>query len=117
MMPAPDGFPKYASGEQVLLFLYPQASRTGLRTTAGLMQGKFILGPGLAVNGTGNQGLFRNVHLAPGSAEDKDKRLLATESGAVNPDAFLSFVRRAVNGRWIESGRLASNKTSGRIAR
>ena len=39
MMPAPEGFPRYASGEQVLLFLYPQARQTGLRTTAGLIQG------------------------------------------------------------------------------
>ena len=38
-MPAPEGFPRFASGEQVLLFLYPQATKTGLRTTSGLIQG------------------------------------------------------------------------------
>jgi hypothetical protein len=114
MMPAPEGFPRYASGERVLLFLYPQAKRTGLRTTAGLMQGKFTLGPGFAANGTGNVGLFRNVSLDQRVVEDSDKRLLATESGAVNPDAFLSFLRRAVDGRWVETGRLASHRKSGR---
>jgi hypothetical protein len=114
MMPAPDGFPRYASGEQVLLFLYPQAKQTGLRTTAGLMQGKFTLGPGFATNGTGNTGLFRNVRLDPGLVKTSDKRLLTTRSGAVNPDAFLGFLRRAVQGRWIETGRLASRGKVGR---
>jgi hypothetical protein len=107
MMPAPEGFPRYASGEHVILFFYPQAAKTGLRTTSGLIQGKFTLGPGFVANGTGNVGLFHDVRLDPGLAVDSDKRLLATQSGAMNPDAFLSFVRRAVQGRWIETGRLA----------
>lgn len=114
LMPAPEGLPRYASGERVLLFFYPQARKTGLRTTAGLIQGKFTLGPGFAANGRGNVGLFRNVHLDPGLVGEKDKRLLATDSGAVNPDAFLSFVRRAVEERWVETGRLASREKGGR---
>jgi hypothetical protein len=114
MMPAPEGFPRYASGEKVLLFLYPQAVKTGLRTTAGLTQGKFTLGPGLATSGTGNTGLFRNVHLDSGLVKESDRRLLATQSGPMNPDSFLSFLRRAVQERWIETGRLASLGRSGR---
>ena len=114
IMPAPEGFPRYASGERVLLFLFPQAAKTGLRTTSGLIQGKFTLGPGFAANGRGNVGLFRNVHLDRGLVNEKDKRLLATESGAMNPDAFLSFVRRAVEQRWVETGRLASRGKGGR---
>jgi hypothetical protein len=113
-MPAPDGFPKFAKGEHVLLFLYPQAERTGLRTTAGLTQGKFTFGPGFVANGTGNAGLFRNVSLDQGLLAGSDKRLLATQSGSLNPDDFLGFVRRAVNGRWVETGRLASRGRSGR---
>ena len=66
------------------------------------------------MNGTGNAGLFRNVRLDPGLVEESDKRLLATQSGALNPDAFLSFLRRAVQGRWVETGRLASHGRSGR---
>jgi hypothetical protein len=108
MMPAPEGFPRYATGEHVLLFLYPQAKRTGLRTTSGLIQGKFTLGPGFAANGTGNKGLFRSVVLDPGLLAESDRQLLATESGVLNPDALLSFVRRAVKGRWTETGRLVS---------
>jgi hypothetical protein len=113
-MPAPEGFPRYATGEKVLLFLHPQARKTGLRTTAGLIQGKFTLGPGFVANGKDNAGLFRNVHLDSGLVEESDKRLLATQSGAMNPDAFLSFVRRAVRGRWVEAGQLASRGRSER---
>ncbi len=114
LMPAPEGFPRYASAERVLLFLYPEAARTGLRTTAGLLQGKFTLGPGYAANGKGNAGLFRNVSLDPSLVEAADRRLLATESGVMNPDAFVSFVRRAVHGRWVETGRLASHGKAAR---
>jgi hypothetical protein len=114
IMPAPEGFPRYAPGEHVLLFLYPQAVMTGLRTTSGLIQGKFTLGPGFAANDRGNVGLFHNVRLDPGLVNESDKRLLATESGAINPDAFLSFVRRAVQGHWVETGRLASRGKIGR---
>lgn len=106
MMPAPEGLPTYAAGERVLLFLAPQARLTGLRTTAGLIQGKFTIGPGSAANGAGNAGLFRNVRLDQGLAEGGDERLLATRSGVLNPDEFLSFLRRAVRGRWVETGRL-----------
>jgi hypothetical protein len=114
MMPAPEGFPRFASGEKVLLFLYPQATKTGLRTTSGLIQGKFTLGPGFAANGTSNVGLFRNVSLDQRAVQESDKRLLATQSGPMNPDFFLSFVRRAVGEHWVESGRLASRTRSGR---
>ena len=113
-MPAPDGFPRFAKGEHVLLFLYPQAERTGLRTTAGLTQGKFTFGPGFVANGTGNAGLFRNVSLDQALLADSDRRLLATQSGSLSPDDFLGFVRRAVHGRWVETGLLSSRGRSGR---
>ncbi len=106
MMPAPDVFPRYAVGEQVLLFLSRPAAKTGLRTTAGLSQGKFVLGPGHAENGTHNEGLFRGVHPVPGLVTDKERAMLATASGTVHPDTLLSFVRRAVKDRWVETGRL-----------
>ena len=37
---------------------------------------------------------------------ERDKRLLTTASGPLNPDAFLSFVRRAVQERWVETERM-----------
>lgn len=110
---SPDGFPHFAVGEDVVVFLFKKTS-LGFQSTAGLMQGKFTLGPGFASNGANNAGLFRNVRLDAGLIEESDKRLLATERGALNPDAFLSFVRRAVQGRWTETGRLASRGRAGR---
>jgi len=106
LMPAPTGFPKYAQGEDVVLFLRPAAAWTGFRMPAGVTQGKFTVAAGRAENGMGNAGLFRNVRLDPGLVTEPDKRLLTTSGGPVNPDAFLSFVRRAVSERWIESGRM-----------
>jgi hypothetical protein len=106
MMPSPPGFPKYTPGEDVALFLRPSAAWTGFRMPAGVTHGKFTVAAGRAENGMGNVGLFRNVHLDKGLVTERDKRLLTTESGPLNPDAFLSFVRRAVHERWIESNRM-----------
>ena len=105
MMPAPTGFPRFVPGEQNVLFLHPVAGWTGLRTTAGLSYGKFVLGPGRVENDMANAGLFRNIRLEPGLTTAADRGLLMSD-GAANPEAFLSFVRRAVRGRWVETGRM-----------
>jgi hypothetical protein len=105
MMPAPPGFPKYSPGEEVVLFLRPAASWTGFRMPAGVAQGKFVLGPGRVANGTGNVGLFSNVHIDKDLTTDNEKRMMAV-TGAANPATFLAFVRRAVQERWIERGRM-----------
>ena len=73
---------------------------------AGVTHGKFTIAAGRAENGMGNAGLFRDVHVDKGLATGRDKRLLTTASGPLNPDAFLSFVRRAVKERWVESKRM-----------
>jgi hypothetical protein len=106
MMPAPEIFPKFKEGEEVVLFFYPTAAWTGFRTTTGLGQGKFELGPGRVENEMGNQGVFTNVTLQDGLATENINRMLETEIGAVNPETFLSFVRRAVEQRWIETGKM-----------
>jgi hypothetical protein len=107
MMPAPPGFPKYEQGEDLLLLLRPSAAWTGFRMPAGVTQGKFTISAGRAENGMGNAGLFRDVNLDQGLVQERDKRLLTTAGGPVNPDALVSFVRRAVQDRWIESGRMS----------
>lgn len=103
-MPAPAGFPTWKEGENVLLFLAPTAQWTGLRTTVGLMQGKFVLGPGRVENELANAGVFRNVSLDDGLATENDVRMLATEIGAVSPDTLLGLVRRAVGEQWVQKG-------------
>lgn len=103
MLPAPSGFPKYADGDEVFLFLSRPAELTGLRTTMGLGAGKFSFGPGRIENDLANQGLFRNLSLDEELSTTNDVRMLETEIGAVNPDTFQSFVERAITGRWVET--------------
>lgn len=101
MMPAPDVFPKYAVGENVMLFLNKKAKYTGLQTTIGLAGGKFNLGATRAENGLSNIGVFHNIGLQDGLATENDTRMLATDAGAVNSDTFVAFVRRAVQDLWV----------------
>ena len=102
----PDGWSKYAVGEDAMFFLYKPAAITGLRTTTGLGQGKVNFKGGNAVSQFDNQGLFENVVADVKGLNDKDKRLLATKKGAVNAEGFKSFVRRAVKGNWVEGGQM-----------
>lgn len=106
----PEGWSKYEVNEDAMFFLYKPASMTGLQTTTGLGQGKVMFKGGNAISQAGNEGLFENVDVNAGLLNDKDKRLLATKRGAVNAEGFKSFVRRAVNGKWIEGGKLRHAK-------
>jgi hypothetical protein len=106
----PEGWSKYEVNEDAMFFLYKPASMTGLQTTTGLGQGKVMFKGGNAISQAGNEGLFENVNVNAGVLNDKDKRLLTTKRGAVNAEGFTSFVRRAVNGKWIEGGKLRHAK-------
>jgi hypothetical protein len=101
MLPAPEGIPRYTVGEHVLLFLGEPASLTGLRSTAGLGYGKFLVGGGQAINDLGNEGVFQNISLATSVATANNNRILSTTIGAVNPDDFLTLVRNAVQNHWL----------------
>ena len=107
---SPEGWARYAVGEDTMLFLYKRASMTGLQTTVGLGQGKIAFQGGNAISQFGNTGLFENVEVDAKLQNDKDKRLLATKRGAVNADGFLSFVRRAVKDKWIEGRKMRHAK-------
>jgi len=106
MMPAPEGLPRYTAGTELVLMLRPSARLTGFRMPAGVTAGKFQIGPGRVENEHGNVGLFRNVRLEQGVGNAKETRMIV-DGGAVNPDTFLSFLRRAVQGRWVETGKLS----------
>lgn len=106
MMPAPEGLPRYTAGTELVLMLRPSARLTGFRMPAGVTAGKFQIGPGRVENEHGNVGLFRNVRLERGLGNAKDTRMIV-DGGPVNPDTFLSFLRRAVQGRWVETGKLS----------
>jgi hypothetical protein len=105
LLPAPAGFPTYSAGEQLVLFLRPAAAWTGFRMPAGITHGKFVVGPGRVANESANAGLFSDLRLEAGLATAADERMIAA-GGPANPDTFLSFVRRAVEERWVERGRM-----------
>lgn len=106
----PPGWATYKLNEEVVLFLYKRAKRTGLRTTVGLGQGKLGLHVGRATSQQDNAGLFQDVEVDRSLLNDGDRRLLATKRGPVNAESLLSFVRRAVKDRWIERGRMRHAK-------
>jgi hypothetical protein len=106
MMPAPEGFPRYVAGTQLVLMLRPSARLTGYRMPAGVTGGKFEIGPGRVENEHRNAGLFSNVRLEQGLGTANEWRMMV-DGGAANPDTFLSFLRRAVQDRWVETGRLS----------
>ena len=106
VMVTPAGWPTYRKGEENILFLNRHARLTGLQTTVGLSHGQFKVAMGGAINHAGNHGLFAHVAIDPNLLEESDRRVMNTQQGAVNAKAFVSLVRKAVDGRWVELGSL-----------
>jgi hypothetical protein len=103
-MVTPAGWTSYAQGEEAILFLNRHAKYTGLQTTVGLGRGKFsIFGTG-AVNDANNAGLFRHVKVDANLLAGADQQLMSAGEGVVDTTAFISLVRKAVQGRWVEQG-------------
>ena len=103
---SPDGWPSFVAGEKVVVFLYQKAAWTGLQTTVGLFQGKFNVKDGRVTNALQNRGLFHKVVVDEGLLSPEEKKLVATR-GPADSGAFVSFVKKAVKGRWVELGRIA----------
>jgi len=97
----PDGWPTYSRGEDVVLFLYKKASLTGLRTTVGLFQGKFMVEDGQITNVISNEGLFRGVNVDRRMLNEKEAAMLNTTKGGVPVETFLSFVNKSVQEQWF----------------
>lgn len=110
LMVTPAAFSTYVKGEETILFLYKAASRTGLRTTTGLGQGKFHISMGNATNQFNNAGLFDGVQIDQTLLDDAGKRVMATKGGAVNAISFKSLVKQAVDGHWVEKGKMKNAK-------
>jgi hypothetical protein len=104
VMVTPAGWPTWRKGEENILFLNRHAKWTGLQTTVGLTHGQFKVAMGGAVNQAENRGLFAHLAVDANLLEESDRRVMNTQKGAVNAKAFVSLVRRAVNGRWVELG-------------
>ena len=104
LMVTPAGWTTYAKGEEAILFLNRHAKYTGLQTTVGLAHGKFKISRAGASNDTNNSGLFAHVKVDPTLLAGSERQMLSNKQGAVDAKAFVSLVRKAVNGRWIEQG-------------
>jgi hypothetical protein len=102
---APDGFARWHEGETVVAFLYKPASRTGLQTTAGMAQGKLSQINGKLVNEFNNAGMFDGVEINPNLLSPEQQNMLTTV-GAVDAQAFMDLVARAVDEGWIENGEM-----------
>lgn len=103
LMVTPAGWPTYAVGEQVLLFLHKPASATGFQTTAGLTQGKFTMRGSQIANGVNNESLFAGVQINQ-TLSPTQQDLVNQPGGAYAAEDFLAFVRTAVEENWIENG-------------
>jgi hypothetical protein len=104
LMVTPAGWTTYAQGEEAILFLNRPAKFTGLQTTVGLAHGKFKVSAAGASNDTNNSGLFAHVKVEPNLLTDSERELMRVTQRPVNTKAFVSLVRKAVKGRWIEQG-------------
>jgi len=101
---APEGFPSWSKDEQVVAFMYKPATKTGLRTTVGLAQGKFTANGGRLANEQFNRGLFSGVQVNPGLLTASESAMLRGPADAVDAVTLMSLVNRAVAGQWIENG-------------
>ncbi len=106
LMVTPASWATFAKGEESIFFLRRPASRTGLRTTAGLAQGQFRVSAAGAANSLNNAGLFERVAVDPGLLGDAEQRVMGTTHGAVNARTFTALIKQAVEGKWVENGRM-----------
>lgn len=109
LMVTPAGWPTYSVGEQVMLFLHKPASKTGLQTTVGLTQGKFVIRGDKISNGLNNDELFSRIKFN-GPLKPTHQDLINQPGGAYSAEAFLSLVRTAVQEKWIENGVMTDEK-------
>jgi hypothetical protein len=104
LMVTPAGWTTYSQGEEAILFLNRHAKYTGLQTTVGLGRGKFKVSTTGASNDANNSGLFRHVKVEPNLLAGTERRMMDSDKGVVDTKSFVSLVRKAVNGRWVEQG-------------
>ena len=79
-----------------MVFLYQASPQNGLRTTVGLLQGKFSKVGDEFVNDVGNHNVFFNVNIDAGQLNPDDRKLMNNPE-TMKADAFVSMVRRAVD--------------------
>jgi hypothetical protein len=106
----PAGWPTWRKNEVAMVFLYPKARQTGLQTTVGLGYGKLSLGNGLALNGYDNAGLFKGIKMNRALLDGAESEMFATQGGPVDAETLRKFLHRAVEGEWVQNGRISNAK-------
>jgi hypothetical protein len=98
------GLPHYKNGETALIFLGKSSPQTGLRTTVGLMQGKFVIANGLAANEINNAGLFEGMNVSQSGTKlsNAEKAMMRQKAGALNAKTLIATVKRAVKDQIFE---------------
>ena len=98
---SPDGFPRFKTGEDVLVFLFATTD-LGFQSTAGLMQGKFNIVGGELSNELNNLGLFHNVVVNSSQLTPAEQKMLDANEGPLDTNVFKGFVRKAVQQSWFD---------------
>jgi hypothetical protein len=101
---SPPGFPRWAQGERVLVFLPQPARHTGLRTTVGLSRGKLTEVQGQFESRGGIAGLFENLVVEADGLTPDQIDLLNGAAQPVDSGVLLALLRRAVDENWVEHG-------------
>lgn len=109
LMVTPAGWPTYAKGEQVMLFLHKPASETGFQTTAGLTQGKFTIKGDRIANDINNDALFDGMQIKHKLSKTQQD-LVNQAGGSYAATDFFSLVKTAVEENWIENGVMTDEK-------
>jgi hypothetical protein len=92
---SPDGFPRFKVGEQVIVFLHARTA-LGFQSSAGLLQGKFLVENSQVFNGINNAGLFEDIAVDPELLTDAEQKMITKQEGKCPAATFRSFVRKAI---------------------
>lgn len=102
---SPEGFPRWYPNETVVVFMHKAAKQTGLRTTAGMANGKFVVKGGKLSNEFNNFGIFSGLEFKPGLLTESESKMLKA-TGAVSAADFMSLVGKAEAQQWVSSGEM-----------
>lgn len=97
---SPDGFPRFSTGEDIVVFLFKKTS-LGFQSAAGLMQGKFTISGRSLANDINNLGLFAGVTVNPTQLTPAEQKMLVSEEGPLDTELFKGFVKKAVQQGWF----------------
>jgi hypothetical protein len=98
---SPDGFARFRTGEDVMVFLFKKTS-LGFEGAAGLMQGKFVVTGHELKNDINNDGLFKDLNLDPSKLTPQEQKMIEMKEGPLDTELFKGFVRKAVQQAWFE---------------